>query len=64
MTLTDPAHTRTRLVLHMLRLPAVMQPVKGLDGSLDPFPHKAHYAIPFNVGDYRDSGKFHPKNVS
>ena len=65
-TLTDPAHTRIRLfiVLRMSRLPVVMQPVKDLDESLDPFPHRAHYATPFNVGDYGDSGKYHPKTVS
>ena len=32
--------------------------------SLDPPPHKTHYAIPFDINDDTDHGRHHPKTVS
>ena len=30
---------------------------------LDPPPNKSHYAVPFDVNDDTDKGKYHPKTV-
>jgi len=37
---------------------------EDLGPPLVPPPHKTHYAIPFDINDDTDRGKYHPKTVS